>query len=353
MNVTTIRDVVAALVAAVVPVVAGAAGHAPVGLLAASSGDVVVIGDPGTGSSLSMPTGPVAWLFPAPGGVLFAPDLVHGSTSVIDLRSLAAKEPIAGITMPRFGTLTDRYVVVADQLLVMSYPDRALMNRFEIGFQNPWQVEIVADNTVLIVLERLPEGGGDTSISAVNLGDGRLVYRRPLSSDIRHFTLSAAFATMALADAGEARVMFVDPATLTLREAFAVAGTPMDVTFAAGGTFLVVAVRRSDGGGELVIWKLKLSKKEGLLRKNEWSVPLAAAPLRTALSPDGRHVAVGLENGELQVVEVANQQLMATIRLPEAPRDVVWCDPSAEGPLAPDWSDDDAPTLDFGSKAGF
>ena len=38
----------------------------------------------------------------------------------------------------------------------------------------------------------------------------------------------------------------------------------------------------------------------------------------------------------------------ATADLGAAPRDIVWCDPSIEGPLLPDWSDDDAPTLDLG-----
>jgi hypothetical protein len=343
----------AVLILAALPLVAEAAEHAPVGLLAASSADVVVIGDPRTGGSVVVPTGPVAWLFPAPAGVLFAPDLVHGSTAVIDLRSLAAQDPIAGVTMPRFGTMTDRYLVVADQLLLMSYPDRALMNQYDIGFESPWQVEIAADNSVLLVLERLPDGGGDARMIAVELGEGRLVYRRPLSGDVRHFALSVAFATMALADAGGERVVFVEPATLTPRGEFAVAGKPIDIAFAGDGTFLVLAVERSDGGGELITWKLKLSKKEGLQRKKEWSMSLTAAPLRMALSPDGRHVAVGLENGELQVVDVVNQLMGVTIKLPEAPRDVVWCDPSADGPLQPDWSDDDAPTLDFGPKAEF
>ncbi len=348
-----IRHLAAVLIVAALPVAAEAGEHAPVGLLAASSSDVVVIVDPRTGGSVVVPTGPVAWLFPAPAGVLFAPDLVHGSTAVIDLRSLSAMDPIAGITMPRFGTMTDRYLVVADQLLVVSYPDRALMNQFDIGFERPWQVEIAADNSVLLVLERLPEGDGDATMIAVELNEGRLVYRRPLSGDVRHFALSEVFATMALADAGRERVVFVEPATLTPRAEFAVAGKPMDITFAGDGTFLVLAIKRSDGGGDLVTWKLKLSKKEGLQRKKEWSMPLNAAPSRMALSPDGRHVAVGLENGELQVVEVENQLMGLTVELPEAPRDIVWCDPLADGPLQPDWSDDDAPTLDFGSKAEF
>ena len=84
------------------------------------------------------------------------------------------------------------------------------------------------------------------------------------------------------------------------------------------------------------------------VRKKEWRVPLADAPVRLAASPDRRHVAVALRNGELQIFEVEKQLQVASAALPEAPRDVVWCDPSLEGPLLPDWSDDDEPTLNLG-----
>ena len=66
--------------------------------------------------------------------------------------------------MPRFGSLTDRYLVVAKHLLVVSYPERALMNSFDIAFHHPWQVEVVADNTILLVLERFPIGDGETAL---------------------------------------------------------------------------------------------------------------------------------------------------------------------------------------------
>jgi len=330
--------------------IAEAKDKPPVGVLAASAGNEVVIVDPTTGDSRVVATGPVAWLFPAPGGILFAPDLVNGMTTVIDLQSLTVREPISGVTMPRFGTLSDRYLVLTQQLLVMSYPDRALMNRFEIPFEHPWQVAVVADNTVLLVLERLPEAGSEASMTAVNLGEGRLVYRRPLSGDIRHFALSVTLGMMALAEAESDRVILVDPATLTPAAVFPVVGKPIDLVFAADGATLVVAVERSDGGGELLIWKIKQEKKEGLQQKKIWTVPLGAAPVRLAGSPDGRHVAVGLTSGELQIVEIELRELVATAELPEAPRDVVWCDPSIEGPLVPDWSDDDEPTLNLGGR---
>ena len=322
----------------------------PVGIVAASAGDFVFMVDPTTGNSRSIPSGPVAWLFPAPGGILFAPDLVNGRTTVLDLRTMTPRDPIPGVTMPRFGSSTDRYLVLAKQLLVMSYPDRALMNRFEISFKHPWQVAVLADSTVLMVLERLPDAGSEASMIAVNLTEGRLVYRSALGGDVRHFALSVTLGVMALAQAEGNQVIVVDPATLTPAAVFPAKGKPIDLVFAEDGSTLVVAVELPDGGGELLIWKIKAEKKEGLQKKREWTVPLASAPLRLAGSPDGRHVAVGLASGELQIVELEKQTLVATASLRTAPRDVVWCDPSTEGPLLPDWSDDDAPTLGLGGR---
>lgn len=330
--------------------IADAKDNPPVGIVVASAGDFVVMVDPTSGNTRSIPSGPVAWLFPAPGGILFAPDLVNSRTTVLDLQTLTPRELIPGVTMPRFGSLTDRYLVLAKRLLVMSYPDRALLNSFEISFDHPWQAAVLADNTVLLVLERLPDAGSEASMTAVSLGEGRLVYRRPLGGDVRHFALSVTLGVMALSQAEGNQVIVVDPATLTPLAAFPTEGTPVDLVFAGDGSTLVTAVERPDGGGDLLIWKIKSEKKEGLKLKKEWTVPLPAAPVRLASSPDGRHVAVGLMNGELQIVEVESRVLVATANLSTAPRDVVWCDPSIEGPLLPDWSDDDEPTLDLGGR---
>jgi len=331
----------------------------PVGLVAVSGGDVVVLANPVFGNTRSIPTGPVAWLFPAPGGTLFAPDLVHGKTTVIDLRTMSARDAIDGVTMPHFGDFPDRYVVLGKRLLyvvlgkrllVVSYPERALMDSFEVRFDNPWQVAVVADNTVLFVLERSPEGDSGAVMTTLNLGEGRVVYRRPLAGDVRHFALSPKLGMIALADADSGQVVLADPATLTPRLAYFVNGKPVDLVFADDGTTLVVAVAREDGGGELAVWKIKMDKKKGLQRKKERTVSLAGLPIRIAVSPDGRDVAVGLATAELQIVRVENLEIVAVSTLPAAPRDVVWCDPSMEGPLLPDWSDDDAPQLNLGGS---
>jgi len=357
MEVDDMKRIICAFLAAALVVIGLGTGwakkqHPPVGMLAASAEDEVLIANPVTGESQSFATGPVAWLFPAPGGTLFAPDLVNGKTTVIDLPSLTTRDAIDGVTMPRFGSLTDRYVVVAKQLLVVSYPERALLNSFDIAFDHPWQAEVLVGNTILIVLERLPDGEGNSVLSVVQLTDGSLVYRRPLRGDIRHFSVSPALGLMALADSSSNRVILADPATLTPAASFEVPGIPMDLLFVDNGEILVVGVEREDGGGEIDMWKIKHDKKEGWVRKKEWTVPLAASPVRLAASPDFRHVAAGLVNSQVQVVEIGEQVLVTTVDLPGVPRDLVWCDPFSEGPLLPDWSDEKPPEIDLSGFSG-
>ncbi len=321
------------------------------GLIAVSAGESVALVDPLTGAVGSIPAGPVAWLFPAPGGTLFAPDLVNGTTTVIDLAALAVRERLEGVTMPHFGDLPDRYLVVAHQLLIMSYPERALMNRFEIDFNNPWQVAVVADNTVLLVLERDPVGDGPTAMVAVNLGDGRLVYRRPLGGDVRHFGLSPLLGLIAFADASGGQVVFADPGALVPQATFTVAGSPVDLVFVDGGSTLAVASELPDGGGELVLWKVKAEKKKGLVIKKEWHIALDGAPVRVAASPGGKLVAVGLADGRLQIIDVDSKTQVQSAPLPGEPRDIVWCDPSFAGPLLPAWTDNEPPTLQFEGRS--
>ncbi len=345
-----VRHAVALGVAvALLPVAAAPAKDKPSpGLIAVSAGESVALVDPTSGAVKTIPTGPVAWLFPAPGGTLFAPDLVNGTTTVIDLVTQTARDRLDGVTMPHFGTRADRYLVVAQQLLLVSYPDRALMNSYEIAFHNPWQVAIIADDTVLLVLERDPAGHGQTAMVAVNLGDGRMVYRRPLGGDVRHFALSPTLAIIALGDASGGRVVLTDPATLSPLAAFAVGGSPADLVFVDAGSVLAVASELPGGGGELVLWKIKAEKKNGLVQKKEWRIALDGTPVRIAASPDERYVVVGLAEGRLQIVDVDSRETVQSAVLPAAPRDVVWCDPAMAGPLVPEWTDDAPPTLDLG-----
>jgi len=231
---------------------------------------------------------------------------------------------------------------------LVSYPDRALMNSFDVAFQNPWQVAIIAENSVLLVLERDPAGDAGAAMVAVNLTEGRLVYRRSLKGDVRHFGLSPALAVVALGDVSGNRVVLTDPATLTTQAAFEVDGSPVDLIFVDGGAILAVAAARPDGDGELILWKIKAEKKHGLVQKKQWRIALAGRPVRIAASPDERSIAVGLEDGRLEIVDVESKTVVQTVVLPAVPRDVVWCDPSVVGPLLPEWTDDDPPSLNLG-----
>jgi hypothetical protein len=320
----------------------------PTGIIAASVGDEVVLADPATGAVRQLEAGPVAWLFPAPGGVLFAPDLVHGSTTVIDLRTQTAGERLPGVTMPRFGQLTDRYVVVSSRVLVVSYPERALMSRFEIAFERPWQVAVAAGNSVLLVLEREPEGEGGAVFSAVQLDVGRLVYRRPLEGDVRHFALSPTLGVVAFADRAAGRVVLAEPAALAQQAAFDAAERPADLAFVGDGSTLAVAAATATGGA-LHIWKLDRKQEQPIEVRKSWQLPLAAAPLRLAASPDGRHVAVALAGGQIQIFDVVKRVAGHSVELGAPPRDLVWCDPTIPGPSLPVWSDTAPPSLELGN----
>ena len=316
----------------------------PVGEIAVSAGNAVVLADPVSGLAQTIDTGPVAWLFPAPGGVLFAPDLVHGRTTVINLRSGRVEKMLDGVTMPHFGDRTDRYMVVGHEVMVVSYPERALIKTYDLSIDHPWQVEILAYNTVMIVLGRRPDGSGGSVLTALNLDGGDVVYRRALDEDVRHMTFSPALGVMALADASSRRVILADPGTLTPAAVFEIPGEPVDVAFADDGAILVVAYSASDDRGGLAMLKIKAGNK-GLELKKKWAVELTGRPVRMAASPDQYFVAVALESAVVQVVSVATRSPGATVELPAPPRDLAWCDPLAPGPLLPEWSDDEAPHL--------
>jgi hypothetical protein len=322
--------------------------HPPGALIAASVGDEVIIVEPSTGRTKAISTGPVAWLFPAPGGVLYAPDLVGGRTTVIDLVTQVTRETIDGVTMPHFGEMADRYVAISRQILVMSYPERALIRSIDFTLRNPWQVEIVAGDRILLVLERRPDGIGEQSLVAVKLDEGKPVYRRLLAGDFRRFALSEEAGVLILADAARRQVVLMDPATATPFESYPVEGRPMDLVFLADGDSLLTAVARGTEAGELLLWKFTAQKKGGMERKEQWSYPLSGVPERLALSPDGRYVAVAFASGGLAIIDVDRQEEVVVAELGGAPRDFRWCDPSVAGPLLPDWSDQKPPELDLG-----
>ncbi len=341
-----LRTAGVALAALVVLLTAGsgiAKSPTPPGIIAASVGEQVILVEPSGGGQVALPTGPVAWLFPAPGGVLFAPDLVHGRTTVVDLRTRRIRDRLDAITMPHFGTLADRYVAVVGDLLVMSFPERAVLNRVDAAIEHPWQVVISQDDATVLVLERRPDGSGGSALVGVNLSEHRVALRRALGADVTRMALSQQFGLLALAEPEEARVVLVEPGTVTPLAATGTEGAPVDVVFTDEGDQLVAAVRH-EGASLLRRWRVR--RHRGALRlEPHGELALPAAPVRMALGPGGSHLAVALADGTLDLVEVGPLRRLASYTLPGAPRDLRWCDPARPGPLLPEWSDTAPPEL--------
>jgi hypothetical protein len=250
--------------------------------------------------------------------------------------------------MPHFGAAPDRYVAIAGELFEMSYPNRAMISRVPIEVPNPWQVIVAADGTVVLVLGRRPEGDPEATLVAVDLIGKRVVYRRSLRGDVRHMALSTELGLLALADASTSAIQLFDPSRLTPVSALGITGYCRDVVFLPDGSGLIAAAADSMGGGELRMWTLK--KKSGKLKvKKEYHLALQSAPVRLAVSPMGDpRVAVGLESGRIGVVNMVEETIARTIDLPEPPRDVVWVNPLAEGPMLPEWSDQSPGEIEIG-----
>jgi len=307
-------------------------------------GQVVFLADPASGWTGEIEAGTVGWLFPGPAGVLFAPDLVNGKTTIINLNVRAVSDRMDGITMPHFGPqLPDRYVVVADDVLVVSYPNRALMGRVEAEIKYPWQVLMISDS-VLLVLERGPDGKGKPVLTAVDTVNRQVVYRRPLPDGVHRIALSRELGLLALINDSVSSVLLVEPATLSSVASLQTGGPANDAMFLDSHGGLAAVVGTEDGGGELMVWKLK-SKKGELVVKKEQTLPLAALPKRIAVSPGEDRVAVAYDGPTIDVVDLEEMQIVHTIELPGTPRDMVWCDPSTPGPLLPHWSSDKPPEL--------
>jgi hypothetical protein len=280
--------------------------------------------------------------------VLFAPDLVHGATTVLDLRRLAVGERLDGVTMPHFGPWTDRYAVVAGDVLLVSYPERAPIARVPADLADPWQVVVSPEGGVLFVLERRPDGAGEAVLVAIDLTHRQVSYRAALGGDVGRVALSAPHGLLALANRSARRLDLVSPARGETLLAVDLGATPMDLVLVGEEPQAVVATRRDDGGGELLLWQLKANEKKGWFVKRSRQVPLRAGGLRLAVSPDGQFVAVALTDGSVPVVDLKTAAVVATVTLPGEPRDLVWCDPSRPGPTLPEWTDGAPPEIDLG-----
>jgi hypothetical protein len=270
--------------------------------------------------------------------VLFAPDLVAGSTTAIDLRTGTVLERFDGVTTPIFGGAADRYVVAARDLLLVSYPERSLINKVGAELERPWQVLVTEDLGVVFVLERDPVAGGPSRLVAVDLQAGSVAYRETLPGEVVHMALSHSLRVLALADRAGRRALVVDPSTLAVHLSLEVAGEAVDVAFAGQGRVLAVAVAEAAAGGVLQMVELKAGR-HGLSHKKPHLCPLGSRPQRLAVDPNGRRVAVGLAAGGIVIAEVPKANLVSEVDVPGELRDLVWCDPAEEGPLLPEWSD--------------
>jgi len=310
----------------------------PPGLLVASVGEQVVLADPIGGAMHKLQAGPVGFLFPAPGGIVFAPDLVDGSTTVIDLAGLRVADRIDGVTMPRFGQDADRYVVVAGDVMLLSYPERARIALIEAELTSPWQTVITADGAILLDLERGPGSDMRPTLAAVDLLGREVVYRRRLDGDVIRMALGQHLGLLALADQASSEIRLVEPSQLAVVLAVPTQGAPIDVAFVGEDELLVVAVVEPSAS-TLQVVELKRRRSKGLKIKKTRLFHLSGPPVRLAPGPWGLRVAVAEEGGRVEVVELDHLELVSTLELGSTPRDLVWCDPAAAGPLLPEWSD--------------
>jgi hypothetical protein len=317
------------------------------GVLAASVGDQVILADPLGGWVKAFATGPVGRLYPAPGGVLYAPDVVHGQTTVLDLRRLREEDRLDGLTLPWFGEVSHRYLVILPgEVLVTSYPDRALIARIEADIVSPWQAVIAADDTNVLILDRTAAGGEGAALVAIDLISRRQVYRRALDGDVRYIALSDTLGVLAVADASGQTVRIVDPASMSVLLELPMPEPIRDVCFLGEGE-VVAAVSGADGRGSVATWKLKLGTK-GLQPGHERMSPIHGEPIRVSPSADGQRLAVALAEQKVVVFGGHKLEQVAVIEIGGVARDLVWCDPAAEGPLGPEWSDQAPPELTIG-----
>ncbi len=306
----------------------------PPDFVIASAGDQVIVVNPRSGATRGFDTGPVGKLFPAPGGVLFAPDLVHGKTTVIDLRRLEVADRLQGVTMPHFGAAADRYLVVAGDVLIVNYPDRAPLARISAGIVHPWQVAITEDGGTALILERLPGDHDPPVLWAIDLVQRRVSLRVAVPPEVRSMAFSRDHGVVALV--GGSKVRIVAPATLATLLQLEVPGEAVAAGFASHGRVLLVATTAGNTGS-VERFDLKAGHK-GLRSRQLQPVRLPAAPTGMAVSPEEGWAAIATNGGAVAIVPAAKGEIEQTAQLPETARDIVWCDPARPGPAVPQWS---------------
>lgn len=305
----------------------------PTGVLALSSGQHVVLANARDGRLKTIESGPVGFLFPAPGGVVFAPDLIHNRTSIIDLRLGRVKKILNFMDMPRFTVWKDRYIVLAGDLLMLSYPERSLIFRMKAEITSPWQIYSTEDGMSLLVLERAPDGGGPSALTALDLGVRKRVFRKSFSADMVRFAQMEDPGVLVLADRSGSQILVLDPTTLRPLRKFPMTEAPSDLI--SVGNVLYA----SGDGGKIRRWRLE-ARRDGDLKVDELdSIPTDGRVSRMAVSPDGLFFAAASARGKLQIFESRKARQVREIDIPRETRDLVWINPQEKGPILPLWSD--------------
>lgn len=304
------------------------------GVLAMSSGDQVVIVDPGSVGIRSLETGPVGFLFPAPAAILFAPDVVNGRTTVIDLRSGRVVELISGVTMPHFGPWPDRYLVVAGALTMVSFPERSLIYRMKGAFDRPWHVRLGPEGTTVLILEREPSGIGGSTISAVDLVNRRVVFSKDFDHDLVRFAMAPESGVMAVVDQTAGDIVLLDSMTLAEMLRLPVPEGATDVVVLKEGRVLVAA----GASGRLLRWDFKV-KSDSLEVEEDDPFIIPGRALRLAVGPDGRLVAAVTDQGLMVVIDSKKGEAVRQWEVPLPLRDLRWIDTDQAGPILPSWSD--------------
>jgi hypothetical protein len=315
-------------------VVVHAAPPEPSGVIAVSGGDDVTLVLPGRAEPVSIQTGTVGFLYPAPGGLLFAPDLVNGRTTVINLPNLQVAERFPGITQPHFGPYSDRYLVVAGDLVFVTWPERSLIRRVNAEFSSPWQVFLSPEGVSALVFERPPTDDGPATLTAVDLTSHRQVGRRVWPNGIARVAVGMDNGLLAAVNTNGRNIEILDLSSMRTVTTLATRETPRDAVFALKGERMLSAV-----GDVVVIHRIK-SRSKGTEFRIDDPVQLDAPVIRLATAPDDRWVAAVTETPEVVLIDARRGEIGARWPLPDRVRDVVWCQRASRGPSLPVWTVD-------------
>jgi hypothetical protein len=319
-----------AVIALMVSVAASVVVAADDGVVAVASGRTVTLFDPaGTLGTQAVETGPVPRLYPGPGGVVFAPDFDAARTSVIDLAGRRVGERLDGVTMPIFGSDPDRYVVVAGDVLVVSYPSLSVLAEVNAGIDRPWRTVIGPDGRYAMVLER---GVEESAVTVVDVWQAMVQARHRVNGSVADMILLESSGVLALGD-DDGGVRVIESASFAVLARWEAPSAVRAMVHTAAG--LIVGC---DDGTVLVV-DVKLKRREIKVRERR-RVQLQAGVQAVDRGLSGDRIVVLAEDGGVWLLDPGSGDLSRLGAVEGRPRDVVWVDDSRRGPLRPLWSDE-------------